>query len=41
MEANSVSKECLKDYFFPPEALAIDTEVIFSPMPGGALTANT
>lgn len=41
MEANQVSKECFKDYFFPPEALAIDSEVIFSPMPGGALTANT
>ena len=41
MEANQVAKECFKDYFFPPEALAIDSEVIFSPMPGGALTANT
>lgn len=41
MEANKVAKECLKDYEFPPEALGIDTEVIFSPMPGGALTANT
>ena len=41
MEANQVSKECFQDYFFPPEALAIDSEVIFSPMPGGALTANT
>lgn len=41
MEANAVAKECFKDYFFPPEALAIDTEVLFSPMPGGALTANT
>ena len=41
MEANNVAKECLKDYEFPPEALAIDSNVIFSPMPGGALTANT
>ena len=41
MEANNVAKECFKDYDFPPEALAIDTNVIFSPMPGGALTANT
>lgn len=41
LEANQVAKDCLKDYFFPPEALAIDSEVIFSPMPGGALTANT
>ena len=41
IEANEIAKECLKDYEFPPEALGIDTEVIFSPMPGGALTANT
>jgi pyruvate carboxylase subunit B len=41
MEATRFTKECLKDYEFPPEALGIDTEVIFSPMPGGALTANT
>jgi pyruvate carboxylase subunit B len=41
MEANAVSQECFKDYFFPPEALSIDSDVIFSPMPGGALTANT
>ncbi len=41
LEANAVFKDCLKDYFFPPEALAISPEVIFSPMPGGALTANT
>jgi pyruvate carboxylase subunit B len=41
MEANRITKECLKDYDFPPEALGVDSEVIFSPMPGGALTANT
>ncbi len=41
MEANAVFKEAMKDYFFPPEAMGISTEVIFSPMPGGALTANT
>src|SRR3989339_589009 len=41
LEANNVFTECLKDYFFPPEALAISPEVIYSPMPGGALTANT
>lgn len=40
-EANAVLKECLKDYFFPPEALGLTPEVLFSPMPGGALTANT
>jgi len=41
MEANKVAKECFKNYQFPPEALSIDSDVIFSPMPGGALTANT
>lgn len=41
MEANRVLQECLQDYFFPPEARQISSEVILSPMPGGALTANT
>jgi pyruvate carboxylase subunit B len=41
LEANRVSQECFKDYFFPPEAQKVSSEVILSPMPGGALTANT
>ena len=41
MEANRVLEECLKDYFFPAEARQVSSEVILSPMPGGALTANT
>ncbi len=41
LEANRVQEECLKDYFFPPEALKVSSEVILSPMPGGALTSNT
>ena len=41
MEANRVLEECLKDYFFPAEARQVSSEVIMSPMPGGALTANT
>jgi pyruvate carboxylase subunit B len=41
LEANSVFKECLKEYYFPPEALRVSSEVLLSPMPGGALTANT
>ena len=41
LEANAVFKECLKDYYFPPEALSVSSEVLLSPMPGGALTANT
>ncbi len=34
-------KEELKDYFIPPEATAVSPIIPFSPMPGGALTANT
>jgi len=41
LEANTVFKNCMKDYFFPPEALSVSSEVVLSPMPGGALTANT
>lgn len=41
LEANAVFKECMDDYYFPPEALKVSSEVLLSPMPGGALTANT
>jgi pyruvate carboxylase subunit B len=41
MEANRVLQNCLEEYFFPPEAQKVSSEVILSPMPGGALTANT
>lgn len=41
LEANHVAAECFKDYFFPAEAQKVSSEVILSPMPGGALTANT
>ncbi|MRJ03050.1 MAG: biotin/lipoyl-binding protein [Epsilonproteobacteria bacterium] len=34
-------KECLADYFIPPEATQVSPMIPFSPMPGGALTANT
>ncbi len=34
-------KEQLKEYFIPPEATAVSPIIPFSPMPGGALTANT
>ena len=33
--------DCLKDYFIPPEATQVSPLIPFSPMPGGALTANT
>lgn len=41
MKANRVLQDCLQDYFFPPESQRVSSEVILSPMPGGALTANT
>lgn len=41
LEAEEVFKECMKEYFMPPEALAVEPVIPFSPMPGGALTANT
>ena len=40
-EAEEVFKECMKDYFVPPEARAVEPLIPLSPMPGGALTANT
>ncbi len=40
-KAEEVFRECMRDYFLPPEALAVDPAIIWSPMPGGALTANT
>jgi pyruvate carboxylase subunit B len=36
-----VFKDCMKDYFMPPEATAVEPVIPWSPMPGGALTANT
>lgn len=41
MEAESVFKDCMSDYFMPPEAKAVEPLIPWSPMPGGALTANT
>lgn len=41
MKTEEHFKEALKDYFLPPEALHTDPLIPFSPMPGGALTANT
>lgn len=40
-EAEKVFQECMKDYMMPPESRAVNPAIIFSPMPGGALTANT
>ena len=41
LKYEDVLKECLKDYFIPPEATQVSPVIPFSPMPGGALTANT
>ncbi|EJF06756.1 pyruvate/oxaloacetate carboxyltransferase [Thiovulum sp. ES] len=41
LESERVLKERLKDYFIPPEATMVSPLIPFSPMPGGALTANT
>ena len=41
MIAEGVFKECMRDYFMPPEATAVEPLIPWSPMPGGALTANT
>jgi len=41
MEAETIFKECMKDYFMPPEATTVEPLIPWSPMPGGALTANT
>ena len=40
-EAEEVFKECMGDYYLPPEAVAVEPMIPWSPMPGGALTANT
>ncbi len=40
-EYEEVFVDTLKDYFIPPEATQVSPMIPFSPMPGGALTANT
>jgi len=41
IEVEETLKDCLKDYYMPPEAKAVNPLIPFSPLPGGALTANT
>jgi len=41
LKYQEVLKDQLKDYFMPPEATQVSPLIPFSPMPGGALTANT
>ena len=40
-ETEEIFKECMSDYFVPPEATAVEPLIPWCPMPGGALTANT
>lgn len=40
-DAEEIFKECMADYFLPPESKTVEPLIPFSPMPGGALTANT
>ena len=41
LKYEEVLQDCLSDYFMPPEATQVSPLIPFSPMPGGALTANT
>ncbi|MBE6364452.1 MAG: biotin/lipoyl-binding protein [Lentisphaerae bacterium] len=36
-----IFEKCMDKYFMPPESMQVSPKIIFSPMPGGALTANT
>ena len=41
LAAEKVFEQCMDKYFMPPESMQVSPKIIFSPMPGGALTANT
>lgn len=41
LKYEGVLQDCLSEYFMPPEATQVSPLIPFSPMPGGALTANT
>ncbi|NKQ40459.1 MAG: biotin attachment protein [Sulfurovum sp.] len=41
LKYEEILQECLSEYFIPPEATQVSPLIPFSPMPGGALTANT
>ena len=40
-KAEDSFKNAMKKYFLPPEAMNVNPQIVWSPMPGGALTANT
>ena len=41
LAVEKVFEQCMDKYFMPPESMQVSPKIIFSPMPGGALTANT
>jgi pyruvate carboxylase subunit B len=41
LAAEEAFEVTMSDYFFPPEAKMVSPTITLSPMPGGALTANT
>lgn len=41
LETEEIFRDCMSAYFLPPEATSVEPTLPFSPMPGGALTANT
>ena len=41
LEVEKIFIEQMKKYYLPPEATEVNPVIVFSPMPGGALTANT
>ena len=41
VKAQEVFEDAMHDYFIPPESRMVSPLIPFSPMPGGALTANT
>ncbi|MDD3153417.1 MAG: biotin/lipoyl-binding protein [Victivallaceae bacterium] len=41
LQAERVFEKQMAKYFIPPESMEVSPKIIFSPMPGGALTANT
>jgi pyruvate carboxylase subunit B len=41
LNAEQVFNDCMKKYMMPPEAKQVSPNIVLSPMPGGALTANT
>ena len=39
--AEQIFRDQMAEYFLPPEATSVNPNIVWSPMPGGALTANT